>query len=124
MGSLRRQSRFGAGQPRGAAGMRARKSSGPMNAAQLQRQWDLLTLIEKKGGFDHATAYLALRGHFDETEKVAFWLRNELAKLRDDKRTIVSRVEIAEIAMTMLENIAGGFTGRSEERRVGKGCRG
>src|SRR5262249_47876213 len=73
------------------------------DVADLQRQWEQVALI-KKGGFDLQTALFALSGcDLDATDRVALWLRGELNKLRDSKKAKLPRVEIADLAITMLE---------------------
>jgi hypothetical protein len=72
-----------------------------MNA--LRCKWDRVALI-KKGRFDHRTAYFAVcTDDVNAKEAVALWLRRELRNLRDSKKTTVSRVKIADLAMAMLE---------------------
>jgi hypothetical protein len=39
-------------------------------------------------------------------DKVALWLRGELNKLRDSKKAMLPRVEIADLAITMLEKLS------------------
>jgi hypothetical protein len=74
--------------------------------ARVQRQWEQVALI-KKGGFDLQTALFALRGSdLDAKDRVALWLRGELNKLRDSKKATLPRVEIADLAITMLEQLA------------------
>jgi hypothetical protein len=81
--------------------------------AGLQRQWEQVALI-KKGGFDLQTALFALSGcNLDATDRVALWLRGELNKLRDSKKAKLPRVEIADLAITMLEQLSG-FDGIGE----------
>jgi hypothetical protein len=73
------------------------------DVSSLQRRWEQVALI-KKGGFDHVTAFLAVGGcDLDATDRVALWLRGELNKLRDSKKATLPRVEIADLAITMLE---------------------
>jgi hypothetical protein len=73
------------------------------DVSSLQRRNEQMALIEK-GGFDRRTAYLALSGcDLDSTDRVALWLRDELNKLRDSKKATLPRVEIADLAITMLE---------------------
>jgi hypothetical protein len=69
----------------------------------------------KKGGFDLRTALCALSGSdLDAMDRVALWLRGELNKLRDSKKATLPRVEIADLAITMLEQLADGFDGIGE----------
>jgi len=67
--------------------------------------WEQVALI-KKGGFDKLTALRALSGYdLHAMDRVALWLRGELNKLRDSKRATLPRVEIADLAITMLEQL-------------------
>jgi hypothetical protein len=60
----------------------------------------------RKNGFDRPTRALALNTiDLDTKEEVAAWLRGELKKLRDSKKATLDRVEIADLAMTMLEQL-------------------
>jgi hypothetical protein len=74
--------------------------------------------IEKRGRFPKAVVYVALNDRDWETkESVAAWLRTELKSLRDAERTpgaapvrrgkALSRIEISEIAVELLECIGG-----------------
>jgi hypothetical protein len=76
------------------------------NLTRVQRQWEQVALI-KKGGFDPQTALFALKGSdLDAKDRVTLWLRGELNKLRDSKKATLPRVEIADLAITMLEQLA------------------
>jgi hypothetical protein len=74
--------------------------------------------IEKRGGFPHHVVSLALTDPAWETkETVAAWLREELKQLREAEAKpgaapvrrgkAVSRIEISEIAIELLECLAG-----------------
>jgi hypothetical protein len=74
--------------------------------------------IEKRGGFPHHVADLALNHSDWETkETVAVWLRKELKQLREAEAKpgvapvrrgkALSRIEISEIAIELLECLAG-----------------
>ncbi len=79
------------------------------SVARIQRRWDQVALIQK-GGFDLGTALFALdTDDLNTKEVVAVWLRGELKKHRDSKKAILPRVEIADLAITMLEHRAEGL---------------
>jgi hypothetical protein len=81
----------------------------------MTHQWHRVDLL-KKHGFDGRTAVLALGTiDLDTKEKVAASLRGELKKLRDSKKATLRRVEIADLAMTMLEQRAR-FEGVGKEQ--------
>ena len=74
--------------------------------------------IEKRGGFSNDVVMLAITGSNWETkETVAGWLRDELKLLRDAEASLgvapvrrgktLSRIEISEIAVELLECIGG-----------------
>jgi len=74
-----------------------------------------MTLMIKRGRLDRGTAFLALAGPDLKTkEAVAIWLRGELRKLRESKKATLSRVEIADLAVAMLERLADGRDGTGE----------
>jgi hypothetical protein len=85
------------------------------DVSSLRRRWEQVALI-KKGGFTQLTAILAVDGcDLDAADTVAFWLRVELDKLRDSKKATLPRVEIADLAITMLERLSRfGFRGSGE----------
>jgi hypothetical protein len=71
-------------------------------------------LIEKRGGFQREEAPLVLtHGLWETKERCALWLRTELKQLRDGEaragtapvrnRLALSRIQIADLAVTMLE---------------------
>ena len=87
----------------------AASTSTSVRSQDVWREWQQVDLI-KKGGFDLQTALFALRTHDSETkDAVAVWLRGELNKLRDSKTATLARVDIADLAITMLEQLADGF---------------
>jgi hypothetical protein len=87
----------------------AASTSTRVRPQDVRRKWEQVALI-KKGGFDDQTALFALCTHDSETkDAVALWLRGELNKLRDSKTATLARVEIADLAITMLEQLADGF---------------
>jgi hypothetical protein len=86
--------------------------------ATLHRKWAVSDLIEKRGGFSHHVASLALTDPAWETkETVASWLRKELGVLRDAEAKsgsapvrllgVLSRTEISDVAVELLECIGG-----------------
>jgi len=86
--------------------------------AWFHRKSEVNDFIEKRGGFSHHVALLALTDSDWETkETVATWLRSELKHLREAeaqpgaapvrRRQAVSRIDIADVAVEMLECLAG-----------------
>jgi hypothetical protein len=86
--------------------------------AWFNRKSAISELIEKRGGFSHHIAGLALVNRDWETkEAVAAWLRDELQVLRSAeaqpgsapvrRQQALSRTEIADVAIELLECIAG-----------------
>jgi hypothetical protein len=92
-----------------------------VDVLELVRLNDLAELIEKRG-IDRGTAFSAVRSSdLDSKEKVASLLRSELKTLRHSKKASVRRVVIADLAMTMLENLVEGLNDRVWSSKLGIG---
>lgn len=83
--------------------------------AYMSRMDGLTETIADRGGFARKVATKALTGNENFSEQVSRWLRNELSSLREGEKTTgaapvlagnaMSRVVIADIAMTMIESL-------------------
>jgi hypothetical protein len=85
----------------------------PSSNIYVSRLCKIVDLLMKRGGFSAVAASKALVGPPRFGNKVAKWLRDELARLREDEKTVsmapvlsgnaLGRTMISDIAFTMLE---------------------